>query len=354
MKKEFSPFLVVDLFTVKKGTQKNMNSLESGSTPLISAKKIDNGFKDFVKTEPKEVFKGHCITLNNDGDGGAGLAFYQPSDYALDTHVTALYPKENLSRYQLLYISNCISKQRVLFGHGHSINSSRIAHLTCMLPVDEMGNPDYQYMEHYMKNLEMKMLKRYQEYLLATKRNKLKDSDLGGRFHTCRYKDFVVEDLFVVKRPCARKEDDYEYGDVCFVASGGANNGVTKYCKPKYKENMDKGNCITVSPVDGSCYYQPSDFLGRGGAGSSILLLYPKDFTMEKYTGLFIVQAIYNTTKSKYSYGHMASIDRIKKDRILLPVNCDNKPDYEYMESYMKSQETRIINRYITNRLNNA
>lgn len=49
---------------------------------------------------------------------------------------------------------------------------------------------------------------------------------------------------------------------------------------------MDKGNCITVSPVDGSAFYQETDFLGRGGAGSSILMLYNAD--INKYSGLFL------------------------------------------------------------------
>lgn len=178
--KKFSSFLIVDLFSVKKGNQKNMNSLAKGYIPLVSAKKIDNGYKDFITTEGKNIFTGHCITLNNDGDGGAGQAFYQPANFALDTHVTALYPKRKMSRYQMLYISNCISKQKILFGHGHSINSSRISHLTCMLPVDGTGQPDYDFMEQYMKAIEKKLLKRYQQYLVETKRNSLTDKKLTG------------------------------------------------------------------------------------------------------------------------------------------------------------------------------
>ena len=75
----------------------------------------------------------------------------------------------------------------------------------------------------------------------------------------------------------ARKEDEYSEGDVQFVASGCVNNGVTKFCAPKSDEVLDKGNCLTVSPVDGSCYYQATDFLGRGGAGSSIIIIYSKN-----------------------------------------------------------------------------
>ena len=52
------------------------------------------------------------------------------------------------------------------------------------------------------------------------------------------------------------------------------------------KEILDKGNCITVSPVDGSAFYQEKDFLGRGGAGSSIILLYNEN--LNKYNGYLL------------------------------------------------------------------
>ncbi len=152
---------LLDLFTAKKGNQKNMNSLMKGNNPLISAKKIDNGYKGFYDVDKKEIFDGHCITLNNDGDGGAGLAYYQPSSFALDTHVTALYPKQKISKEALLYISCSVSKQSILFGHGHSINSERLKHFTIMLPITATGSPNFAYMEDYMRNKERLLLNRY-------------------------------------------------------------------------------------------------------------------------------------------------------------------------------------------------
>ena len=98
---------------------------------------------------------------------------------------------------------------------------------------------------------------------------------------------FLIGDLFSVKRPPARNKDNYEVGDIPFVASGSVNNGVMKCCKPLEDEKLDEAGCITVSPVDGSAFYQPYPFLGRGGAGSSILMLYADN--MNLYSGQFIV-----------------------------------------------------------------
>ena len=158
-----------------------------------------------------------------------------------------------------------------------------------------------------------------------------------------QWKTFVIGELFEAKRPTARKEDDYCDGDIPFIASGGINNGVTKFCSPKNGESLDTENCLSVSPVDGSCYYQSYPFLGRGGAGSSIILLYPKNFTLDAYTALFLSKAITQTTATKYSYGHMASLDRIKKDKIYLPIDTNGEIDFQFMSSFMRQIEQRIL-----------
>lgn len=157
------------------------------------------------------------------------------------------------------------------------------------------------------------------------------------------WRAFVIGDLFDVKRPTSRKEDDYSNGKIPFIASGGINNGVTKFCIPKEDESLDNGNCISISPVDGSCYYHPYNFLGRGGAGSSVILLYAKKFFLDRYIALFISKSIAQTTVAKYSYGHMASLDRIKKDRIYLPVNANEEIDFQFMSSFMKQKEQKIL-----------
>lgn len=157
-------FRVLDLFDYQRGNQNNMNSLSNGNEMLISAKNMNNGLKGFFSSNDsqKGFYQGNCITLNNDGDGGVGLAYYQPYRFLLDTHVYALYPKANIGKYAMLYISRTISKQRECFSHGYSINQERLKKLKIMIPVDENANPDYDYMEQYGKQI---MLQKYQQYL---------------------------------------------------------------------------------------------------------------------------------------------------------------------------------------------
>lgn len=147
-------FYLTDLFEIEKGNQNNMNALSEGNIPLVSAKNIDNGYKRFVADNGKKRFQGHQLTLNIDGDGGAGIAYYQPAEMMLDSHVVALRPKVALSKYALLFISRCITKQRALFGHGRSINGNRQRIFQFMLPIDSQGYPFYDYMEKQMYAIE--------------------------------------------------------------------------------------------------------------------------------------------------------------------------------------------------------
>ena len=147
------------MFTFERGKEKNMASLTQGHIPLVSARKVNNGIKGFVDNPAKVIKGGNVISLNNDGDGGAGLAYYQPVDFALDTHVTALHPQKVISSDALLWMTASISKQHAVFGHGRSISLPRAHRIQNMLPVTDSGEPDYEYMEQYVKSV---MFRKYE------------------------------------------------------------------------------------------------------------------------------------------------------------------------------------------------
>lgn len=155
-----------------------------------------------------------------------------------------------------------------------------------------------------------------------------------AKIDTSGWKEFKIGKLFEIRRPVARSQAKYEDGNIPFVASGNFNNGVTKWCKPKDDEVLDAGNCITVSPIDGSAFYQAKPFLGRGGAGSAILMLHNAGLT--ELSGLF-VSSVIRQSLTKYTYSDQLNSKTIEDEMIRLPVDTSGEPDWAYMDEYMSA-----------------
>ncbi len=159
--KVWRPFLLTNYFDIIKGAQKDMTLLKAGDVPIVSAKNNNNGYKMFVDAKDQKIFKRNFLTINNNGDGGAGIAYYQPADVLLDIHVTALLQRFKMSREILLFISRCITIQREKFGHGYTLNNKRLNVFRVMLPVNDAGEPDFDYMEAYMRQKFSEIVRRY-------------------------------------------------------------------------------------------------------------------------------------------------------------------------------------------------
>lgn len=151
---------------------------------------------------------------------------------------------------------------------------------------------------------------------------------------TSNWKEFRVGDLFNVSRPASRSSLNYKEGDMPFVASGNFNNGVTAYLQPKDDNDYDEGSCITVSAVDGYAFYQKDRFLGRGGAGSSIIML--RNDNLNELNGKYICTLIRKACND-WEYSNMGNKDKLADTIIWLPITSDGQPDWDYMESYMKT-----------------
>ena len=121
---------------------------------------------------------------------------------------------------------------------------------------------------------------------------------------------------------CAEKDEE---GTVNYVSSGAFNNGVMKCLKPKEGEVLDKGHCITVSPLDGSSFWQENDFLGRGGSGASIALLYNDN--LNQLNALFICSVI-KKSAGKYGYANLLNGNNLKNLEVILPAITKYIPDF--------------------------
>lgn len=51
--------------------------------------------------------------------------------------------------------------------------------------------------------------------------------------------------------------------------------------------------------------------------------------------------------RAKYGYGYKMGTGRLKRQKILLPIDSDNQPNWDYMEMYMQDLEQRKLLEYL-------
>lgn len=166
VEKEWAHFKMPEVFNViQRGKRlKNADHIP-GNIPYVSSTANNNGVDDYIEaTSGTRVFCD-CISLAN--SGSVGTAFYEPFAFVASDHVTAL-KTDGLTKYEYLFIASMIEKQGSNFNFNREINDARIRNMQIMLPVTNSGEPDYEYMKQYVKNM---MLCKYQQYLAFLKQS---------------------------------------------------------------------------------------------------------------------------------------------------------------------------------------
>lgn len=346
--REWAAFGITDLFEPKRGSEKNMGALGKGEVPLVSARNVDNGIKAFVEVPGERLRDGHVVTLNNDGDGGAGLAYYQPMRFALDTHVTALSPHEPLSRQSMQFAAAAMSKQRVLFGHGRSISSKRLGSLKVMLPVDDAGEPDWRFMEDYVREREAVQVERCREFLvkriitIERERESKNTPVTSPSLHGKTWRAFVLSSL----GPIASGRDIYaqerKKGNTPYITSGSKDNGIG-YFVGNCNETLDSGYiALNRNGAVGIAFYHPY----RSLMGNDCRKLHLKDADGNQYVGIFIAVAISKQSEC-FSYSRKLGTARARVMQILLLADDAGKPDWAYMEAYARELMRTGIERLV-------
>lgn len=330
-----------DLFDFERGKEKNMAALPCGEIPLVSARNMNNGVKGFVGNPTKVIKGGSIITLNNDGDGGAGLAYYQSVDFALDTHVTALHPKDDVSPEALLYMSASICRQHEIFGHGRSISLPRAYRIQSMFPITEEGKPDYGYMAEFVTRTREEMLDRYRAYV-AERIAELGEHREIPALDEKEWDSFPLESIFIVKSGFRLETRNKVPGNRPFIGATESGNGITGFVS---NDNPSKdSNVLGVNYNGAPCiaFYHPYECVFT----DDVKRLHLRDYPDGKYVLLFLA-TIVAQQRSKYCYGYKFNERRMLRQKLMLPVDDAGEPDYEYMEQYARNMALRKYRQYL-------
>ena len=158
--RDWKPFYLKDIFTsVQRGKRLIRDNQKIGRTPYISSSALNNGVDNFISNDTDVRLFENCLSLAN--SGSVGSCFYEPFEFVASDHVTHLKNIER-NKFQYLFEATLLNRLSEKYNFNREINDERISKEVIMLPIGKNGNPDYEYMENYIKKI---MFKKYKEYL---------------------------------------------------------------------------------------------------------------------------------------------------------------------------------------------
>ena len=324
-------FCIGDLFNISSSKDDiQPKNIIDGDIPLISSGKTNNGTVAYIQNDDATLQKANTITVDM-----FGKAFYQKDKYFAVSHgrVNILTPKYNMTEYQGLFLASVIERvSSNKYEFNEMCTGTKLTKDIIGLPTTSDGQPDWAYMESYMKQI-MKESEKTLENL--KKANSAKHS-----IDVSEWGEFRVGDLFNVHPTKAYKEMTnaklLDNGDTPVIVNSAYNNGIGGTSTQRPTEN---GNMITFSDtVDANTiFYQPDAFIGY----PHVQGLYPIKYK-DKWTELtyqFFVSVFRGTALSKgFNYGNKFRRDIATELIVRLPISSAGEPDWQYMNDYMRKQ----------------
>lgn len=132
-------------------------------------------------------------------------------------------------------------------------------------------------------------------------------------------------------------------GEIPFIGASEMNNGVTAFTGSRNESADFNVLGVNYNGSVGYSFYHPYKAMFSDDVKRVKWLDSTKN---NKYTLLFLSSAI-KQQKGKFAYGYKFNVQRMKRQKILLPINSENEIDWAFMEEYMRHIESRTIMRYI-------
>ena len=339
--REWKEFKIIDIFKNNfHGKRLTKAKRQIGNIPLLTASEQNQGVSEFISNQDMNLF---CDVITIDM---FGHSFYHNYTCCGDDNIYFLI-NNNISKLAKFFIIICISNNTKKYNYGNQFRQGNLNNDKIMLPINSQNEPDYDFMEKFVKERQNKKVEEYIDYL-NSKLTELKDVKETLPLNKKEWKEFFITDIFdEIQRGKRLTKDNQQIGNVPYVSSTATNNGVDNfiiYDKQKMRKYID---CLSVanSGSVGSCFYEPFEFV------ASDHVTHLKSSVFNKYSYLFISNII-NRWSEKYNFNREINDNRISREKIILPIDDNNKPDYKYMENYIKNLMKKKYNEYI-NYLNN-
>lgn len=303
---------VSELFHVTYGTNIELNRCKKVENGINFVSRItkNNGVSASVALIPNiEPFEVGLITVAGSGNGVMS-SFVQTKPFYTGYHIFCLKSKKNtMTLQEKIFYCVCLRENAYRFSFGRQANRTiRTLELPDRIPEWVNKTP-----------LDESIIK---------KSFHQKSINLSDRKWTI----FTMDKLFIPKRGSLSGLKNDLVNGTRVISASTENNGFSCYTDgdPEYM-----GNVFTIANTGqgsvGIVFYQDQPFI----PSNNITVLTPK-FTLNRYTAMFLLP-LFKKERYKLSFGRILNENRLNKHSIKLPVDKFGKPDWQFMEDYVKS-----------------
>lgn len=327
---EWGEFKVKDIFEVtnSKPYHKNNLKITKKGIPYITRTSFNNGLEEIVENINVHKNPKNTISL---GAENADF-FYQSVEYITGNKMYIIQ-NDNISKNVGIFLVQSFrnSIKDCGFGYGKGLTGTRFKERIVMLPMDSQGQPNWQFMEDYIKQEQKQQVQKIIDYY----ERKLVElaGDVVGldkvEWKTFRFTE-VFQDIQRGKRLTKANQTD---GPKPYISSTSENNGVDAFIGNetgvrKFEDVLTLANSGSV----GSTFYQQFEFV----ASDHVTAL--KSENADKYAYLFL-STVVKRLEEKYSFNREINDTRIKREKVILPADENGNPNFQYMSDFVKKLE---------------
>lgn len=152
---EWKEFRLDELFEIEIGRSIDLNKLEQSNIGMnyVGRTEENNGVTAIVKRpDEKYVYSGNCITVPMVGNAMKGT--YQENEFCCSQNISILRLKgDTLNVFVAIFLITLLKQEIYRYSYGRPLSLKRMKESAIKLPSTPEGNPDWEWMEKYVKTL---------------------------------------------------------------------------------------------------------------------------------------------------------------------------------------------------------
>lgn len=287
---------------------------------ITSWDKVGND-KDF--STQNKLFGPNCFAITN--NGSVGNVYFMETQYTSSHDVTTLYLKYDvlISKELGLFLSTLLKMAGKHFSYGRKWRPKRMRKTKMMLPVLDDNSPHWDFMEQYIVNL-MNKIDTPKLTLPVPSNISLTSVD---------WKEFRISDVMDVLSGVRLTTSDMTTGDIPFIGATDSNNGITNWTSDTNASTDSNVLGVNYNGSVGETFYHPY----TATFSDDVKRLKIKEYNVQSKEVYLFIKTMILQQKEKYAYGYKFNGNRMKAQKIMLPITKDKDINWQFMEDYIKS-----------------